>query len=105
MDLCYRMPLTQIGYPLLPIVTLMFEGAEMSVLQERLLYRIPSEVRNMDGVHCFTFGNSDIFGIEAYIIGHHHQQNMWMEFDLVQTRVGLAKVRCDLASQRLGLGF
>lgn len=105
MDLCYRVPLTQKGYPVLPTVTLMFEGADMSVSAERLLYRVPGEVRGSDGVHCFTFGNSDLLGVEAYIIGHHHQQNMWMEFDLVQSRVGLAEVRCDLASQRLGLGL
>ncbi|KNA19908.1 hypothetical protein SOVF_057310 [Spinacia oleracea] len=105
MDLCYRVPLAEKAYPNLPIVTLMFQGAEMSVSAERLLYRVPGEVRGSDGVHCFTFGNSDLLGVEAYIIGHHHQQNMWMEFDLVQSRVGLAEVRCDLASQRLGLGL
>lgn len=105
MDLCYRVPLTQKSYPVLPTVTLMFKNAEMSVSAERLLYRVPGEVRGSDGVHCFTFGNSDLLGVEAYIIGHHHQQNMWMEFDLVQSRVGLAEVRCDLASQRLGLGL
>ncbi|KAK9683329.1 hypothetical protein RND81_10G132500 [Saponaria officinalis] len=105
MDLCYRIPLSQIGYPPLPTVTLMFQGAEMSVSTERLLYRVPGEVRGRDGVHCLTFGNSDLLGVEAYIIGHHHQQNMWMEFDLENSRVGLAEVRCDLASQRLGLGL
>lgn len=105
MDLCYRVPLTQKFYPVLPTVTLMFQGAEMSVSAERLLYRVPGEVRGSDGVHCFTFGNSELLGIEAYVIGHHHQQNMWMEFDLANSRVGLAEVRCDLASQRLGLGL
>ncbi|KAL2945608.1 Aspartic proteinase PCS1 [Bienertia sinuspersici] len=105
MDLCYRVPLSQTGYPVLPTVTLMFKDAEMIVSTERLLYRVRDEVRGSDGVHCFTFGNSDLLGVEAYIIGHHHQQNMWMEFDLVQSRVGLAEVRCDLASHRLGLGL
>ncbi|KAK9742436.1 hypothetical protein RND81_03G172800 [Saponaria officinalis] len=105
MDLCYRVPLSQKGYPPLPTVTLMFQGAEMSVSAERLLYRVPGEVRGPDGIHCFTFGNSDLLGVEAYIIGHHHQQNMWMEFDLENSRVGLAEVRCDLASQKLGLGL
>lgn len=103
MDLCYRVPLTQKGYPPLPTVTLMFQGAEMSVSAEQLLYRVPGEVRGSDGVHCFTFGNSDLLGVSAYIIGHHHQQNMWVEFDLANSRVGLAEVRCDIASQRLGL--
>ncbi|KAK9126993.1 hypothetical protein Scep_015839 [Stephania cephalantha] len=57
-----------------------------------------------DLVYCFTFGNSDLLGAEAYIIGHHHQQNMWVEFDLAKQRVGLAPIRCDQASQRLGMG-
>lgn len=105
MDLCYRVPLSQTSYPPLPAVTLMFQGAEMSVSAERLLYRVPGEVRGSDGVHCFTFGNADLLGASAYIIGHHHQQNMWMEFDLKNARVGLAEVRCDIASQRLGVGL
>ncbi|XP_052203770.1 aspartic proteinase PCS1-like [Diospyros lotus] len=104
MDLCYRVELTRATLPQLPTVTLMLRGAEMSVSGERLLYRVPGMVREKDSVHCFTFGNSDLLGVEAYLIGHHHQQNMWMEFDLAKSRVGLAEVRCDLASQRLGLG-
>ncbi|GFZ14928.1 eukaryotic aspartyl protease family protein [Actinidia rufa] len=75
----------------------------MSVSAERLMYRVPGMVRGSDSVYCFTFGNSDLLGIEAYVIGHHHQQNVWMEFDLANLRVGLAEVRCDLASQRLGV--
>ncbi|KAL3838399.1 hypothetical protein ACJIZ3_022990 [Penstemon smallii] len=99
MDLCYRVG----ALPVLPSVSLMFRGAEMSVAGEKLLYRVPGMTRGSDAVYCFTFGNSDLLGVEAFIIGHHHQQNMWVEFDLVNSRVGLAEVRCDLASQRLGL--
>uniref|UniRef100_A0A5B6Z4V6 Putative aspartic proteinase PCS1 n=1 Tax=Davidia involucrata TaxID=16924 RepID=A0A5B6Z4V6_DAVIN len=105
MDLCYRVELTRTSLPQLPTVSLMFRGAEMSVSAERLMYRVPDVVRGSDGVYCFTFGNSDLLGIEAYVIGHHHQQNVWMEYDLAKSRVGLAEVRCDLASQRLGVGL
>ncbi|GAB2212346.1 hypothetical protein Droror1_Dr00020306 [Drosera rotundifolia] len=104
MDLCFLVPLGQRTLPALPSVTLMFEGAEMTVSAERLLYRVPGGNRGSNAIHCFTFGNSDLLGIEAYVIGNHHQQDMWMEFDLAQSRVGLAQVSCDLASQRLGLG-
>ncbi|PSR93120.1 Aspartic proteinase [Actinidia chinensis var. chinensis] len=103
MDLCFRVGLTRPSLPPLPTVSLMFRGAEMSVSAERLMYRVPGMVRGSDSVYCFTFGNSDLLGIEAYVIGHHHQQNVWMEFDLANLRVGLAEVRCDLASQRLGV--
>ncbi|KAH7548122.1 hypothetical protein JRO89_XS14G0070500 [Xanthoceras sorbifolium] len=103
MDLCYLVESTRPSLPELPTVNLMFSGAEMSVSGQRLLYRVPGTVRGRDSVYCFTFGNSDLLGIEAFVIGHHHQQNVWMEFDLVRSRVGFAEVRCDLASQKLGL--
>ncbi|KAE8724341.1 hypothetical protein F3Y22_tig00010533pilonHSYRG00211 [Hibiscus syriacus] len=73
----------------------------MGISGERLLYRVPEMSKGSDSVYCFTFGNSDLLGIEAFVIGNHHQQNVWMEFDLVKSRVGFAETRCDLASQRL----
>ncbi|XP_068488890.1 aspartic proteinase PCS1-like [Phaseolus vulgaris] len=97
MDLCYHAPASLAA---VPAVTLVFEGAEMRVSGERLLYKAR---KGSDWVYCFTFGNSDLLGIEAYVIGHHHQQNVWMEFDLVKSRVGFTETTCDLASQRLGL--
>ncbi|KAF5750924.1 aspartic proteinase PCS1 [Tripterygium wilfordii] len=105
MDLCYLIPLSQRILPLLPSVSLVFRGAEMTVSGDRVLYRVPGEVRGSDSVHCLSFGNSDMLGVEAYVIGHHHQQNVWMEFDLENSRIGLAQVRCDLAGQRFGVGF
>ncbi|KAL0451131.1 UNVERIFIED_CONTAM: Amino acid transporter AVT1D [Sesamum latifolium] len=102
-DLCFLIPQNSSGLPELPPVSLVFRGAEITVSGERLLYRVPDEVRGNDSVHCFTFGNSDLLAIEAYIIGHHHQQNIWMEFDLEKSRIGVAKVRCDLAGQRFGI--
>ncbi|TKY47444.1 Aspartic proteinase PCS1 [Spatholobus suberectus] len=102
MDLCFRVG--EGVAPAVPAVTMVFEGAEMSVSGERLLYRVGGDVAKGSDVYCFTFGNSDLLGIEAYVIGHHHQQNVWMEFDLVNSRVGFADTRCELASQRLGMG-
>ncbi|ONI03462.1 hypothetical protein PRUPE_6G258100 [Prunus persica] len=103
MDLCYWVPPGQPRLPPLPSVSLMFRGAEMKVSGGQLLYRVPGQVRGNDTLHCFTFGNSDLLGVEAYVIGHHHQQNVWMEFDLQNSRIGLAQVQCDLAGQRFGL--
>ncbi|KAH9614340.1 hypothetical protein KSS87_002330 [Heliosperma pusillum] len=106
MDLCYRVPRNQTVLPDLPTVTLLFEGADMRVSgTDRLVYRVPGEIRDNDAVYCFTFGNSDLLGVEAYIIGHHHQQNVWMEFDLEKSRMGLAPLDCDLAVQKLGLVY
>lgn len=50
-------------------------------------------------------GNSDFLGAAAYIIGHHYQQNFWMEYDLAHSRLGLVEANCELASQTLGLGL
>ncbi|OIW16151.1 hypothetical protein TanjilG_18866 [Lupinus angustifolius] len=105
MDLCYRVPASWASLPPLPAVTIVFAEAEMRVSRERLLYKVGDVAKGSnDSVYCFTFGNSDLLGIEAYVIGHHHQQNVWMEFDLINSRVGFTDTRCDLASQRLGIG-
>ncbi|KAJ1286185.1 hypothetical protein BS78_03G333400 [Paspalum vaginatum] len=103
-DTCFRVPA---GRPPpsagLPPVTLLFNGAGMSVAGDRLLYKVPGERRGGDGVWCLTFGNADMVPLTAYVIGHHHQMNVWVEYDLERGRVGLAPVKCDVASQRLGL--
>ncbi|PWZ44465.1 Aspartic proteinase PCS1 [Zea mays] len=63
----------------------------------------PRRARGADGVWCLTFGNADMVPLTAYVIGHHHQMNLWVEYDLERGRVGLAPVKCDVASERLGL--
>ncbi|WOL01987.1 aspartic proteinase PCS1-like [Canna indica] len=104
-DLCYRVPAERSAPPpgLPAVVLLLRGGAEVAVAGERLLYRAPGEARGADAVWCFTFGNSDLVPLSAYVIGHHHQQNVWVEYDLENARVGLAPARCDQASQLLGL--
>ncbi|KAI5003823.1 hypothetical protein ZWY2020_030983 [Hordeum vulgare] len=103
-DTCFRVPQGRSPPTArLPGVTLLFNGAEMAVAGDRLLYKVPGERRGGDGVWCLTFGNADMVPIMAYVIGHHHQMNVWVEYDLERGRVGLAPVRCDVASQRLGL--
>ncbi|KAL3531802.1 hypothetical protein ACH5RR_005323 [Cinchona calisaya] len=103
MDLCFRVPINRTSLPQLPSVSLVFRGAEIMVSGDRLIYRVPGQVREMDEIFCFTFGNSDLLAIEAYVIGHHHQQNVWVEFDLEKSRIGFAQLRCDLARQRFGV--
>ncbi|XP_071734508.1 aspartic proteinase PCS1-like [Rutidosis leptorrhynchoides] len=103
MDLCYRVERSRVGLPVLPNVSMMFRGSEMVVSGQKLLFKVGGLTKGSDDVYCFTFGNSDLLGIEAYVIGHHHQQNMWMEFDLVNNRVGFAEISCDSATQKLGI--
>uniref|UniRef100_A0A0E0N4V6 Peptidase A1 domain-containing protein n=2 Tax=Oryza TaxID=4527 RepID=A0A0E0N4V6_ORYRU len=102
-DTCFRVPQGRAPPARLPAVTLLFNGAQMTVAGDRLLYKVPGERRGGDGVWCLTFGNADMVPITAYVIGHHHQMNVWVEYDLERGRVGLAPIRCDVASERLGL--
>lgn len=103
-DACFRGPEARVAASsqLLPEVGLVLRGAEVAVSGEKLLYRVPGERRGEEAVWCLTFGNSDMAGMSAYVIGHHHQQNVWVEYDLQNGRVGFAPARCDLATQRLG---
>ncbi|CAD6203060.1 unnamed protein product [Miscanthus lutarioriparius] len=106
-DACFRASEARVAAAsqLLPEVGLVLRGAEVAVGGEKLLYRVPGERRGEGGaeaVWCLTFGNSDMAGMSAYVIGHHHQQNVWVEYDLQNSRVGFAPARCDLATQRLG---
>uniref|UniRef100_A0A0A9F425 Peptidase A1 domain-containing protein n=1 Tax=Arundo donax TaxID=35708 RepID=A0A0A9F425_ARUDO len=108
-DACFRAPEARMAAAsrLLPEVGLVLRGAEVTVAGEKLMYRVPGERRGVAGaeaVWCLTFGNSDMAGMSAYVIGHHHQQNVWVEYDLQNGRVGFAPERCDLATQRLGAG-
>uniref|UniRef100_A0A6V7QU29 Peptidase A1 domain-containing protein n=1 Tax=Ananas comosus var. bracteatus TaxID=296719 RepID=A0A6V7QU29_ANACO len=86
-DLCFRIPAAAAGAG---------AGAPLPSLLPEVGVR-----RGGDGVWCATFGNSDLVPMSAYVIGHHHQQNLWVEYDLDNRRVGFAPVRCDLAAQRL----
>ncbi|CAN6289894.1 unnamed protein product [Urochloa humidicola] len=108
-DACFRAPEARVAAASrrLPEVGLVLRGAEVTVAGEKLLYRVPGERRGVGGaeaVWCLTFGNSDMAGMSAYVIGHHHQQNVWVEYDLQNGRVGFAPARCDLVTQRLGTG-
>lgn len=102
-DLCFRIPAGKAPPAWrLPAVSLMFGGgAEVRVAGERLLYRAAGEARGLDAVWCFTFGNSDLVPLSAYVIGHHQQQDLWVEYDLRNARLGFAPVQCAQASRRL----
>ncbi|KAG2328902.1 hypothetical protein Bca52824_000082 [Brassica carinata] len=76
-------------------------GAELTVSGQKLLYHVPG--RGADQKYCFTFGNSELAGVEMFIVGNLHQQNVWMEYDIAQAKVGFANdVKCNQASQLLG---
>ncbi|XP_050228532.1 aspartic proteinase PCS1 [Mercurialis annua] len=69
------------------------KGAEIVVDKERVL----SDVG--DGVHCVAIGRSEILGAASNIIGNIHQQNLWVEYDLPNRRIGLGKAECSRSVQ------
>ncbi|XP_078428349.1 aspartic proteinase PCS1-like [Wolffia australiana] len=104
-DTCFRLPAAAAPpREKLPTVALMLRGgAEVAVAAELLLYPAAGQLRRggKEAVWCLTFGNSELVPLESYIIGHHHQQNLWVEYDLQLARLGFGPVRCDVAAQRL----
>ncbi|KAG6491397.1 aspartic proteinase PCS1-like [Zingiber officinale] len=104
MDTCFRLKSMAPPPRGLPGVALLLQGgAEVTVEGERMLYRAEGETRGGDAVWCLSFGNSDLVPMSAYVIGHHHQQNVWVEYDLENRRVGFAPAQCDQASRILGV--
>ncbi|GAU22422.1 hypothetical protein TSUD_123090 [Trifolium subterraneum] len=65
------------------------KGVEIVIPKERILADVGG------GVHCVGIGNSDKLGAASNIIGNFHQQNLWVEFDLVNRRVGFGKDDCS----------
>ena len=64
-------------------------GVEVVIPKERVLADVGG------GVHCVGIGSSDKLGAASNIIGNFHQQNLWVEFDLVRRRVGFGKADCS----------
>ncbi|KAL2333217.1 hypothetical protein Fmac_014430 [Flemingia macrophylla] len=64
-------------------------GVEIVVPEERSLARVDG------GVHCLGIASSDKLGAASNIIGNFHQQNLWVEFDLANRRLGFAAADCS----------
>ncbi|KAG9137591.1 hypothetical protein Leryth_019765 [Lithospermum erythrorhizon] len=64
------------------------KGVEILVSKDKLLDNVGA------GVHCFGMGRSQTLGVASNIIGNFHQQNLWVEFDVANRRVGFGKANC-----------
>ncbi|EOA16654.1 hypothetical protein CARUB_v10004834mg [Capsella rubella] len=67
-------------------------GVEILVERQRLLVNVGG------GVHCVGIGRSSMLGAASNIIGNVHQQNLWVEFDVTNRRVGFSKAVCSRIS-------
>ncbi|GAV60471.1 Asp domain-containing protein [Cephalotus follicularis] len=91
-DMCFERDAMEIGRLIGDMVFEFEKGVEIAVEKERILADVGG------GVHCLGIGRSDMLGIASNIIGNVHQQNLWVEFDLANRRVGFGKADCSRSS-------
>eukprot|EP00262_Sarcandra_glabra_P007224 TRINITY_DN19895_c0_g2_i1.p1 TRINITY_DN19895_c0_g2~~TRINITY_DN19895_c0_g2_i1.p1 ORF type:complete len:447 (+),score=43.96 TRINITY_DN19895_c0_g2_i1:51-1391(+) len=89
LDLCVNGDVAEIGRLVGDVVLELERGVEIVVERERVFADVGG------GVGCFSIGSSALLGIESNIIGNFHQQNLWVEFDVLNSRVGFAKADCS----------
>lgn len=90
-DICFEGNPIEIGRLIGDMVLEFEKGVEITVDKERMLADVGG------GVHCLGIGRSNMLGIASNIIGNFHQQNLWVEFDLANRRVGFGKADCSRA--------
>ncbi|XP_057430834.1 aspartic proteinase PCS1 [Lotus japonicus] len=89
-DMCFNSrDAVQIGRLIGEMVFEFEKGVEIVVPKERVLADVGG------GIHCIGIGNSDKLGAPSNIIGNFHQQNLWVEFDLANRRVGFGRADCS----------
>ncbi|XP_073289089.1 aspartic proteinase PCS1-like [Primulina huaijiensis] len=91
LDMCFDGNPVEIGR-LIGDMSFEFDnGLEILTNKERILDDVG------DGIHCVGIGRSESLGVASNIIGNFHQQNHWVEFDLIRKRVGFGVADCRRA--------
>ncbi|GMJ01345.1 hypothetical protein like AT5G37540 [Hibiscus trionum] len=88
-DICFDGNPIEIGRSIGDMAFEFEKGVEITVDKHRILADVGG------GVHCLGIGRSNMLGIASNIIGNFHQQNLWVEFDLANRRVGFGKADCS----------
>ncbi|RZB50596.1 aspartic proteinase PCS1-like [Glycine soja] len=91
-DMCFDGNAVEIGRLIGDMVFEFENGVQIVIPKERVLATVEG------GVHCVGIANSDKLGAASNIIGNFHQQNLWVEFDLVNRRVGFGTADCSRLS-------
>ncbi|XP_059623219.1 aspartic proteinase PCS1-like [Cornus florida] len=89
LDMCFDGDAMEIGRLVGDMVLEFEKGVEIVVDHGRSLADVGG------GVHCLGIGRSDLLGVPSNIIGNFHQQNLWVEFDLTNRRVGFGRADCS----------
>jgi hypothetical protein len=85
-DICFDGNAIEIGRLIGDMVFEFEKGVEIVIPKERVLAEVGG------GVHCLAIGRSERMGGGGNIIGNFHQQNLWVEFDIANHRVGFGEV-------------
>ncbi|KAJ7964460.1 aspartic proteinase PCS1 [Quillaja saponaria] len=88
-DMCFDGNAMEIGRLIGDMVFEFDKGVEIVIPKDQILAEVDG------GVPCLGIGRSDMLGAASNIIGNFHQQNLWVEFDLVKRRVGFGKADCS----------
>ncbi|XP_061374655.1 aspartic proteinase PCS1-like [Gastrolobium bilobum] len=92
-DMCFDGNAMEIGRLLGDMVFEFEKGVEIVIRKERVLADVGG------GVHCVGIGRSERLGAPSNIIGNFHQQNVWVEFDLANHRVGFGEADCSRSTK------
>ncbi|XAR73563.1 Nepenthesin [Bertholletia excelsa] len=95
LDTCFDGNAVEVGRSIGDLAFEFEKGVEIVVEKERLL----SDVGG--GVHCLGIARSELLAMPGSIIGNVHQQNLWVEYDLVNRRVGFGKADCSRSLQQV----
>lgn len=88
-DMCFDGDAMEIGRLIGDMAFVFEKGVEIVIPKEQILADVGG------GVKCVGIGRSDRLGAASNIIGNFHQQNLWVEFDLANRRVGFGKADCS----------
>lgn len=92
-DMCFDGDAMEIGRLIGDMVLEFEKGVEVVIPKERVLADVGG------GVKCVGIGRSDGLGAASNIIGNFHQQNLWVEFDLANRRVGFGTADCSRSAK------
>ncbi|KAG8383664.1 hypothetical protein BUALT_Bualt04G0037400 [Buddleja alternifolia] len=89
LDMCFDGNAVEIGRLIGDIAFEFEKGVQILINKERILDDVGG------GVRCVGIGRSESLGVASNIIGNFHQQNLWVEFDVVNRRVGFGVADCS----------
>ncbi|PIN11030.1 Aspartyl protease [Handroanthus impetiginosus] len=89
LDMCFDGNVKEIARLIGDMVFQFEKGVEILINKERVMDHMGG------GVHCVAIGRSESLGIASNIIGNFHQRNLWVEFDIVNRRLGFGVADCS----------